>query len=219
MDKMSLPKTKKMVHLWKSDHFWRNGCNFTDFVTSSYQYNGRFYDPRGCLYGICLTGIPVDILTTFGVWICPILPCIPMHPNTLNDVMGSDMTPRPMLGSKTWLFFGPVIRVKQILACYFKFSRQVTCIGDTMSLLDTWIMITHVTWTCGKVFHFLLIQLSNSQMVSIIRLVPCTSTFILTGTAIYSRVSPSIDYFHLALSGIKSYWLFDSVYQNSCQKP
>ncbi len=33
----------------------------------NYQYNGRFCDPRGYLYVICVTGIPVDILTTFGV--------------------------------------------------------------------------------------------------------------------------------------------------------
>ena len=65
---MSLLNTKKtVVHLRKSVHFLRNGRDFTVFVTQGYQYNGRFCDPRGYLYVICVTGIPVDVLTTFSV--------------------------------------------------------------------------------------------------------------------------------------------------------
>ncbi len=44
-------------------------------------------------------------------YVCPILPCMPMHPaNTPRDVMGSDMTPRLMLGSKKTL--EPRMRVR-----------------------------------------------------------------------------------------------------------
>ena len=133
MEEMSLLKTKKMVvHLWKSVHFWRNGREFSVFVTPRYQYNGKFCDPRGYLYVICVTCIPVGILTKFGVWMCPILPYMPMHPNTLKDVLPSDMTPRLMSGSKktpgpkTWLVFWPVIKVKAVILGGWYLGRLTT---------------------------------------------------------------------------------------------
>ncbi len=101
MHEMCLPKTKKMVvQLSKSVHFWWNGRDFTVCVPAAFQYNGRICDPRGYVHVIYITSIPNDILTIYGVWICPILLCMAMHSNTLKDVVGSGMTLRLMLGSK-----------------------------------------------------------------------------------------------------------------------